>query len=726
MSGERVETLLARAGGKEKGNKRRWAALRLAKLGYRVLPIREGGKIPQTAHGLKDATRDPKVIRGWWAKWPKANLALATNGLFVIDIDPGGEQWLKELTGEQAKDLAAAPQVTTPRGGSHFYFAQNGVPLRNSAGVVAAGVDVRADGGYVLVAPSRVTGRRYRGGPKVPPAELPTVPDWLVKLATTRRKRAGRDAVRQNAERNGGAELLAQGGRNCGLTSLGGRLRRAGADEDEIRGELLKANRRRCVPLLEEREVEGVAASVARYPGGGALSDGFRGDDAGNARRFAALHSPNVRYCGALGGWLLWDGTRWARDEEGRVVELAKQVQLAVLEEAKRDERSRGELLKVAQRLGARAGLENMLALARSIPGIAARGGEFDRDPWALNTPSGTVDLRTGELRPHRREDLLTCCTAVLFEPQGKARKWRRLVAGGMGGDQELAAFLQRAVGYSATGVIREHVVFLACGPTGTSKSTVLGIVQDVLGSHYAATMAPDLLLAARNDRHPTELFDLRGKRFVVGMETGEARALNEARMKMLAGGDTIKARQMHADFVEFAPTFKLWLGSNFHPRASAEDDAVWRRLREIPFTVQVPPEKQDPRLRERLVREEGPGVLRWIIEGALAWQREGLGNARAVAKATERYRGDMDTLGAFLAEECFNERRDARCGAGDLVERYNEWAKRSGERELPAKALKPLLERRGFTQKRTGKGCVWLGLGLAGACGERPRRRGV
>jgi catechol 2,3-dioxygenase-like lactoylglutathione lyase family enzyme len=243
-------------------------ALRLAGLGYAVFPCRPGRKEPATAHGVLDATTDEATIRKWWARWPDANLALATGrGLVVVDVDPGAK-WPSQSERESIRQLRP-PLARTPRNGWHIYFrVPDGHSWRNSASRLAEHVDTRADGGYVLVSPSRTERGRYVWvRPLVPLAELPEPPDWLVAELD----RVSRPVEVGNCDmlRAGNtSQVLYKGQRNCGLASLAGALRRRGLTQSEIEAALLVANRERCVPPLPEAEVLRIARSIARYPPG--------------------------------------------------------------------------------------------------------------------------------------------------------------------------------------------------------------------------------------------------------------------------------------------------------------------------------------------------------------------------------------------------------------------------------------------------------------------------
>lgn len=255
------------------------AVLALARMGYAVFPCIPGGKRPAVRGGFKAATRDPGTIQAWWTRWSTANLAVATFGVVVVDIDTAGQGWPPDPEQRAAIRETQCPLARTPRGGFHLYFR---LPLgkrwRCSAGQLARGVDVRTTGGYVVVPPSRTDAGQYKWlRPLVPPGRLPLPPQWLAaaldQLALPARHSPPNGYRAHLAD---APATLREGQRNCGLASLAGRLRRAGASQAELEAALLAFNSTRCQPPLPEREVLAIARSIARYPAADALPPVFR------------------------------------------------------------------------------------------------------------------------------------------------------------------------------------------------------------------------------------------------------------------------------------------------------------------------------------------------------------------------------------------------------------------------------------------------------------------
>jgi len=289
--------------------------------------------------------------------------------------------------------------------------------------------------------------------------------------------------------------------------------------------------------------------------------------------------------------------------------------------------------------------------LARADRRLAATTDQWDADPWLLNTPAGIVDLRSGELGPHRADAFLTKQTGVTPDPACRTPIWEKFLARIMNNDPELVGFLQRMAGYALTGVTREHALFFGWGTGGNGKGTFLGALIGCMGD-YHVTAPIETFTASKNDRHPTELAGLRGARLVTAVETEEGRRWAESKVKQLTGGDQIAARRMREDFWVFTPQFKLFVIGNHKPPLRSVDEAIRRRMHLIPFVVTISKEEKDATLGEKL-RAELPGILAWAIEGCLEWQRCGLASPFAVRSATESYLEGEDTKAAWIEEQC-------------------------------------------------------------------------
>ncbi|ACV64409.1 phage/plasmid primase, P4 family [Desulfofarcimen acetoxidans DSM 771] len=435
--------------------------------------------------------------------------------------------------------------------------------------------------------------------------------------------------------------------------------------------------------------------------------------DLGNTRRLVTQHGQTIRYCHIWKKWLIWNGKFWEIDNTGAVVRLAKNTVMSIYAEASKesDEGLRKALVDHARKSEAASRIKAMITLAESEEGIPISPDQLDNNRWLLNCLNGTVDLKTGKLLPHRRDDYITKIAPVEYRPDVECPIWHTFLNEIMEDNQNLVSFLQRAAGMCLTGDVSEHVLFVLHGNGRNGKSTLLNIMLDIMND-YSIQAPPDLLMAKHNERHPTELADLFGKRLVVSIESDEGRRMAESLIKQLTGGDKIKARRMREDFWEFWPSHKLWLATNHKPQVRGTDTAIWSRLKLIPFNVSFAG-RENKQLPAKLLTEK-PGIFKWLVEGCLAWQREGLGVPDEVQAATEIYRTEQDTLGNFLTEHCITNPL-VRVPASDIYRAYKAWCENNNEYVLSQKIFGTRLSERGFNKSRGTKtgGYVWYGIGL-------------
>src|SRR5215213_9907646 len=676
--------------------------------GWSPIPIKERSKEPNLLELRPYLTR--KATKEELNAWRWSGVGIVTgpvSGVLVLDVD--GTEGEDEL---QKYGHPVTPMVRTANGGLHLYFKHPEQHVRTGIRV-APGLDVKASGGYVVAPPSLgPNGRPYEWIVSPEEADLAEPPRWLMNLLAEERSKGPAPLV---------GERIPSGKRNDALASLAGTMRRRGMGEAEILAALQVANEQRCQPPLATREVEKIAASVARYePAGDAARISLNGHgatqplrfnltDLGNAARLVHHHGRNLRYCWLWRKWLVWDGQRWVKDDSGEVYRLAKDTVASIYREAAAapDDESRKALAKHAVRSEAGARVKEMVDLARSD--VPVMPDELDASPDLLNTESGTIDLRTGELREHRREDLITKIAPTKYRPDAAAPTWEAFLERVLPGE-DLRAFVQRAVGYSATGDTSEQCIFINHGGGANGKSTFQEAIAAALGD-YAMRAPTEMLLAKRSDGVPNDVARLKGARFVSASETEEGRRLAESRIKDLTGQDTITARFMKAEWFDFAPTHKLWLSTNHKPEIRGTDAAIWRRIRLVPWTVSIPPAQQDKKLPEKL-QSELPTILAWIVRGCLQWRRKGLQAPEEVRQATGNYRSEMAVLAAFLEEYCIL-RSDAMAFAKNLYIAYQEWCEANGEPVEKQRRFGMRLTERGLRRQKVGGVYRWYGIGL-------------
>lgn len=440
----------------------------------------------------------------------------------------------------------------------------------------------------------------------------------------------------------------------------------------------------------------------------------FNLTDLGNARRMVAWHGQDLRYVHSWGKWIIWDGTRWEIDETNEVERRAKQTIAGIYAEAasSADDDRRKTLAKWAIQSESLQRIRAMIALAQSEAGIPIRHDRLDNQPMLLNCLNGTLDLRTGQLRKHKREDLLTKRIEVNYDPSAECPRWLKFLDRVMSGNQEMIRFLQRAEGYTLTGDVGEQCVFFMLGTGRNGKSTYIETRLALLGEYGQKAPTEMLMMKNNGGGIPNDLARLPGARLVVAAEVEQGRRLAESTVKDLTGGDTITARFLRQEFFDFIPTHKIWMYGNHKPVIKGSDEGIWRRIHLIPFEVQIPENEQDPGLKRKLA-EELPGILAWAVRGCLDWQQSGLGVPESVKAATAGYRAEMDVISAFV-EECCTTDKNHYAKFGELYKVYTEWCNTSGERAESKRRFGDSLTERGYkAASGTGNVAIRWGLGI-------------
>ncbi|HOL73180.1 MAG TPA: phage/plasmid primase, P4 family, partial [Bryobacteraceae bacterium] len=428
-------------------------------------------------------------------------------------------------------------------------------------------------------------------------------------------------------------------------------------------------------------------------------------------------HGENIRYCHPQKTWWVWTGRRWEPDRNGAVMDLAKSVARELYQAAWEipDADRKKQTALWAIRSESTDKKKAALVSAQSEPGIPILPEQFDADPFSLNCLNGTINLRTGELRPHRREDYCTKLAPVVYDPSARSPLWERFLREACCGDEDLISFLQRAVGYSLTGSTAEEKLFFVHGPAAAGKSTFLEAIRATLGDYAKSADFETFVQRREAGAVRNDIAELAGRRFVVSIEVDEGKRLAEGLVKLLTGGDTVRARFLYQESFEFLPQFKLWLAANHAPKVKHDDSAMWRRILRIPFEHVIPKEQRDPSIKARLkdLKESGPAILAWAVQGCLLWQKEGLGVPTVVEEATEQYRLDMDPLRDFLADCCVLA-PNAWATAKDLRQAYEAYCRDHGEkRPLAPREFAACLRSRGCGSDHRRAGNVWIGVGL-------------
>lgn len=437
--------------------------------------------------------------------------------------------------------------------------------------------------------------------------------------------------------------------------------------------------------------------------------------DMGNGIRLVKQYGNKIRYCYDWGKWLIWDEKRWTMDKNGAIMRTAKDTVRSIYIEAAAatEENERKTIAKHAIQSESESKLKAMIALAESEIGIPVKPELFDQNKYLLNCSNGTIELKTGIIREHRQEDFITKMVPTAYDTKATCPTWLAFLERIFESNKVLIKYIQKSLGYCLTGDTKEQVIFILHGTGANGKSTLLEAVAATLGDDYAQQTPTSTLMVKRNDANSNDIARLRGARFVSAVEAEEGQRLAESLVKQMTGGDRLTARFLYSEHFEFRPEFKLFLGTNHKPQIRGTDYAIWRRIRLIPFNVTIPEDEQDKNLPGKL-RAETPGILKWMLEGCLVWQKEGLGMPDEVKSATEGYRMEMDKLADFLDERCITAPH-AKVKISDLYKTYLDWCEENGEKASNKRIFGEKIRERGFTNSRSGHGGTWWweGIGL-------------
>lgn len=681
------------------------AAADYAGQGLAVLPLRPRSKAPATAHGKKDASSDPAQVAAWFPPGTNRNIGILTgerSRLLVVDIDPrnGGDASFERFERTYGS-LPETRRAITGGGGFHLFFRlpEDATGLRDHPSVADfEGVDIKCDG-YVVAAPSihPGTGESYTWDA----ADLPIAdaPAHLIELA--------QGGKRIKPATSPSSNVIAEGGRNSAMCSLAGSLRAKGLGEEALRVALLAENEVRCHPPLDPEEVERIARSVARY----APDSRHPETDVGNARRLVDALSGNARFDHASRAWFTFDGRYWRRDADGAIVREAKSVGDRLLAEAQviNDHDSRKRRIAFALKSQASTRVRAMVELAQSEPGIPVAADAFDRPAQLLNARNGTIDLRSGELLPHDPAHLLSRIIDIDYAADATCPTWERFVSEVFQSDAELIEFAHRVIGYCATGETREQLFLILHGDGANGKSTLLKAISDALGPYTSHT--PTETLTVRNGGQSNDVARLMGARFVTASEADSHQRLNEGFIKQVTGDEPITARYLYGEFFTFQPVFKLALATNALPAVNGADPALFRRLRLIPFNRVFSAAEQDKGLGAKLASEL-PGILAWIVRGAVKWYANGLTTPAAVLHAGAEFRADSDTVGAYIEDRC-------ELAGGEVIQAshlfgdYRRFTDNAGREPLNQTAFGRALTRRGITAEKRGGSAYRVGIKL-------------
>ncbi|MFI8830568.1 phage/plasmid primase, P4 family [Streptomyces afghaniensis] len=439
------------------------------------------------------------------------------------------------------------------------------------------------------------------------------------------------------------------------------------------------------------------------------LIERYGESDAMNAHALVAWTDGRIKYAPSL-GFYVWNGRVWERSEVKVRQEIHRMGAALVL--AGKAEQAKAFLMTVR--------IDALMTELRSVPSVHVDASEFDNRPELLSFANGTVELRTKRLREHRKEDMLTFCLALSYDPDAKCPRWLRFLHEIMPGMPEMPAYLQRLTGYGITGCVDEQCFAVLWGKGANGKSVFTDTLSEIFGNITKTTP-----FATFEDKAsggiPNDIAALRAARLVMASEGESGKPMSEAVLKRVTGKDVVTARFLRQEFFEFRPSFLLLLATNHKPKFKGQDDGLWRRVKMIPFKRYFAPDEREYDLDKKL-RAEAEGIAAWAVQGAADWFANGLRDPELITAAGREYRETSDALAGFYPGVYVADDSSQVAGA-DAYTEYKAWCEAEG---LPSKevwtrrAFYDAMEERKVGRKKTNKGIALTGIKLASAEGPK------
>lgn len=682
-------------------------ALSYARLGWPVFPVQQNGKAPAVSGGFQTATLDESQINLWWKKNPDYNIGVATGkGLFVVDLDckkdVDGLQFLHDWESQHSM-LPQTVMSRTPSGGKHLFY-QSDSTIRCKVGIYP-GVDIRGDGGYVVVPPSKIDGKEYSW--ESPPG-ISTVAEANSTVFTFLNPVP--DSIGKTPDPFLMPEIVEEGKRTDTLMKMLGSMQAKGYTDGAIRAAIMEENEVKCNPPLTSDELEStVFPALNRFQKGTApytmdrefdsVISGFverlkelhpeankryGWHDAGNGNLFSDMSRGRVCYVPERKKWYFYDGRRWAADPGNtHTMELCKRLADALMIYTTQnivDEKLRSDYIKHVAKWQGLKYRETLLKDASTVDPVSA--GIFDTDRYLLNCQNGTLNLQTMEFYDHRSGDNATKLANVEYHPEARCERWERFISEVTNGDADLSRYIQKALGYALTGDTKHECFFILYGATSRNGKGTLSETFMYLMGDYGRTASPETIAKRKNSDSRAASEDvarLAGARFVNMSEPDKSMALNAALVKTLTGNDTINARYLNENSFEFRPNFKIFVNTNHLPYASDATLFTSGRVKVIPFNRHFEEHEQDRWLKQKLSKPDSlSGILNWCIEGLNLLNAEGLNVPGAVREATLSYNEISDKTGQFV-DECLQENPAAEIAAKTVHSIYQNWCMENG-----------------------------------------------
>ena len=706
------------------------------KLGWHIFPVygivkgkctcgrahdrdNQAGKHPIPTNGVKGASNDIVVINQWARAYPDCNWAVAcgrVSNIFVVDIDPGKNGFESFSVYESERPEGPLPQTlkaVSGGGGRHLFFSYpENTTLGNKVNWLP-GVDIRSDGGYIILYPSyHISGGQYRWSNDEYVNIVQAPADFVAALVASNTSASVRD---YSIDIDSILDGVPEGRRDHTLFLAACRMRRQlGDGQRRIIEHIILEAASKCTPPMPEadalRKVEQAFKqdhSDENIEWGFITADGeafHHLTDRGNKERFVEQLASGIRHVNGW-GWIQYSHIGWQRVGDEVPLYAAEGLSTVVREEIpKLDDNVKKKLwTRFALTCEGVSSIRAAVSLAKNDPRLNLSVDDFDRDTTSIACLNGVVDLKTGELSPFSRDLFTTKNTGVMYDPDFILPQWESFLKEATGGDDTLISYLQRAAGYTLTGLTTEECLFILSGPTASGKSTFVDALLAMSGGYGITTQSETFMYRRNNQTAKNELARLAGMRLVAMSEVREGEVFDEGIVKQFTGGDRVSARFLYQDTFEFLPQMKLWIATNHDP--AAREDAMMRRIKRIMFPFTVPPERRDFRLKAMLKDPDvgGRALLAWAVKGAIQYLNEGtLNEPLQVSMAIADYKQENDTFAHFL-QETLVPQEGSRIPLNTVYFMYRTWCAEMGEYAVKRTQFKKRLVDTGYTIVKHG-----------------------
>lgn len=670
------------------------------------------------------------------------NVGLLTgeiNNIFVIDIDQhgiDGEESFKELENILGPIPETVESLTGGGGRQLFFKYPKDCKIINGSAIVP-GIDVRTNGGYVLIEPS-VTQKPYAWNVECHPEdmEMAELPEAWVNFFTEKQTKPKSKVNKEHAVRK-----YKMGGRNNCLFKLASSYRANGMSDKALLPTMLIENQERCEPPLDEAEVETIVESVCNFEVGYVdVRDNknyknildFLFTEVGNGKRLVNRYGEDIRFNCSKNQWMIWNGKRWEEDIKCRIEGFAKQITIDLLQatydidksEIKEDEQSKYEKICFAKSSQSRSSVKSMIFLAKTENNIPVVEGDFDKDKYLFNCSNGTIDLRTQSFKQHNRKDMLSKMSNVIYNPDCYCDKWIDYIKFVFNNEHEVIDYMQKYWGYSLSALIDDQSFIMLLGKGSNGKSQFLEILKYVLGpQQYFSELKSDSVIARKNINSANEarsdLAKLRGSRAVWVSELNANQTLDQSLMKTLTGDKNMTCRYLHQNEFVMDITFKLFMATNEKVSIKDPTDGLWRRMRLIPLVNQIAESEKITDYAEKILIPEASGILNWMLDGYKKYQKDGLIVPSYIKKANREYRTNCDIIEDFI-EDCCVIGPEYKILRTNLNNKFKEWAITNGMKTtFSSKSFNSQIDSKGFITKKINGNRFFSGIQLKENMGQ-------